>query len=317
MKASKLRGILAPFSLIYWIGINFRNFLFDKNILKAEDPNIFTISIGNLSLGGSGKTQIAIYLANALKDLNPCIVLRGYKRNTKENLIVLDYNTDKYGDEAVEILLKTNANVVVAFKRIEGAKICKKLGSKLIILDDAFSHRWIKRDLDLVLIPANKIKDYLLPFGNLREPFSALKRADAVIITRLESYEKPKIDFEKQIFEAKTTFKAFIDKDFNIINEKELQNKTFNLVCALGDPEQFITFAKHLSKVYGFYIDKILIFKDHHNYKPSDLKENENYMCSIKDLVKLRYFKHNLIGIDTKIEIPNLIDFIKEKYEPK
>lgn len=317
MSLSKLRGFLAPLSLIYGSIIFVRNKLFDFNILKAQKPDIFTISVGNLSMGGTGKTQVVIYLANAFKDLNPCIVLRGYKRKSKETMQVLSSDTDLYGDEAVEIFLKTKAKVVVAFKRIEGAKICKSLGSKLIILDDAFSHRWIKRDLDFVLIPANKPKDYIFPMGNLREYQSAIKRADAIIITRLESYQKPNIDINKPIFEAKAMFKGFLDKDFNYIDAKSLKNKTFDVVCAIGDPEQFIYFVKNLSKEYGFNIDKIHIFKDHHDYKKHDLEYNKEYICTPKDLVKLRNLDYKLISIDASFDIPHLIDFIKQKYEAK
>lgn len=317
MKPSKLRGILAPFSLLYGGVVFVRNKLFDFNILKAKNPEIFTISIGNLSMGGTGKTQVVVYLANALKDLKPCIILRGYKRKSKENLIVNSSNIELFGDEAVEIFLKTKANVVVAFKRIEGAKICKSLGSKLIILDDAFSHRYIRRDLDFVLIPANKPKDYLFPMGNLREPFGALKRADAIIITRLESYKKPHINTDKPIFEAKTIFKGFLDKTFNYIDPKSLKDKTFDLVCAIGDPEQFIKFSKTLSKEFGFYIDKIHTFKDHHHYKKEDLDPKKQYICTPKDMVKLKDFDIDVIAIDTSLEIPNLIEFIKQKYEAK
>ncbi len=317
MRLSKLRSLLAPFSFIYGTGVFVRNKLFDFNILKAEKSDIFTISVGNLSMGGTGKTQIAIYLADAFKDLKPCVILRGYKRKSSNTMQVLSSDINLYGDEAVEIFLKTKINVVVASKRIEGAKICKSLGSKLIILDDAFSHRYIKRDLDIVLIPANKSKDYLFPTGSLREPFSAIKRADAIIITRLESYQKPTLNINKPIFEAKTVFKGFLDKNFNYIDASSVKAKTFNIVCAIGDSQQFITFVRKLSNEFGFNINKIHIFKDHYDYKKQDLEPDKNYICTPKDLVKLRNLDYNVIAIDTSVDIPNLKDFIKQKYEAK
>ncbi len=309
-----IRNLLAPFSLLYGVSIGIRNKLFDVNILKAQDPGIFTISIGNLSVGGTGKTQVCIYLVRAFKELNPCVILRGYKRKTKGNFIVKDDNVNYYGDEAVEIYLKTKANVVVAFNRIEGAKICKDLSAKMIILDDAFSHRYIKRDLDLLLIPANRQKGHLLPWGNLREPLNSIKRADTVIITRLESYEMPHIDFDKPIFKAKTVFKGFLDKNFNDIDISHIKGKTFDIVCALGDPSPFIRFVENLSEKKGFNIDKRIIFKDHHFYQKADLEQGKNYICTTKDLVKLRHFHEFIVGIDTELEIPDLVEFIKSRY---
>jgi len=310
-----LRGVLAPFSFLYGSLIFTRNKLFDVNILKAQDPEIFTVSIGNINLGGTGKTQLSIYLAKAFKNLNPCIILRGYKRKSKENLLVTSPDTNLYGDEAVEIYLKTKANVVVAFKRIEGAKICKDLGAKMLILDDAFSHRYIKRDLDIVLLPANKTKDHLLPWGNLREPFGSLKRADAVVITKLESYPMPKLDIDKPIFTSKTVFRAFIDKNFNDVDISLIKENTFDVVCALGDNESFVRFVKTLSQKIGFKIGNIKMFEDHHFYKKEDLEENKKYICSTKDLVKLKSFGQTIFGIDTALDIPDLIHFIKSTYE--
>lgn len=310
-----IRGLLAPASFLYGAGIRIRNKLFDFNILKAKHPGVFVISIGNLSVGGTGKTQVSIYLAKALKELNPCIVLRGYKRVSRENLIVSSCDTKTYGDEAVEIFLKTKANVVVAFKRIEGAEICKKLGSKIIILDDAFSHRYIKRDLDILLIPANRIKDHLLPWGNLREPYSSINRADALIITRLESFDMPTISINKPIFGAKAVFRAFVDKNFEDVDISHVRGKSFSIVCAIGDEKPFIKFVEKLSKDIGFIIEDIKIFPDHYFYKKDDLESNKNYICTTKDLVKLRNFDQFILGVDTTLDIPGFIDFIKNKYE--
>ncbi|GAB6078178.1 tetraacyldisaccharide 4'-kinase [Hydrogenobaculum acidophilum] len=309
------RGLLAPFSVFYGAGIWVRNKLFDLNILKAKHSGIFTVSIGNLSVGGTGKTQVSIYLAKSFNHLNPCIILRGYKRKTRENLLVSSLDTELYGDEAVEIFLKTHAKVVVAHRRVEGASTCKELGSNMIILDDAFSHRYIKRDLDILLMPANRIKDYLLPWGNLREPYSSIKRADAIVITRLESYDMPKLDVDKPIFKAKTVFRAFVDKDFKDVDIKAVKGKSFDVICALGDKEQFLRFVEKLSNDIGFKINDVRTFKDHYFYKKEDLKNGKNYICTTKDLVKLRDFNQFILGIDTTLEIPGFLEFVKQKYE--
>ncbi|HEK24948.1 MAG TPA: tetraacyldisaccharide 4'-kinase [Hydrogenobaculum sp.] len=310
-----IRRLLTPASFLYGAGIWIRNKLFDFNILKAKHPGVFVISIGNLSVGGTGKTQVSIYLAKALKELNPCIVLRGYKRASRENLIVSSYDAKTYGDEAVEIFLKTKANVVVAFKRIEGAEICKKLGSKIIILDDAFSHRYIKRDLDILLMPANRMKDRLLPLGNLREPYSSMNRADALIITRLESFDMPTLSINKPIFGAKAFFRAFVDKNFEDVDISYVKGKSFSIVCAIGDEKPFIRLVENLSKDIGFKIEDVKIFPDHYFYKKEDLESNKNYICTTKDLVKLRDFDQFILGVDTTLDIPGFIDFIKNKYE--
>ena len=184
-----IRKILYPLTPIYALAINIRNWLFDKNIFKANKVSAGVISIGNLTVGGSGKTPAVIYLLNLLKKEGKKVgvLSRGYGRKTKGYLLVSDgkkilTSVDDCGDE---IFLTVNECMVpgaVSENRFEGAnKFIKDTNINTIVLDDAFQHRWIKRDIDLViceqkfLIEKNNLMRTLLPAGNMREPFKSFK----------------------------------------------------------------------------------------------------------------------------------------------
>lgn len=281
--------------------------LYQKNILKSGKLDIPVISIGNIHFGGTGKTQVAIFLGNFLtqKKIKPAIILRGYKRKSKGTLVVSDgeklfLDERLVGDEAYLIGKLTKAIVIVSENRFLGAIKAKELGANIIILDDSFSNFSLKKDLEIVLLPINRQKDSFT-----REFFCSLKRADIFLLTRCESFEcKLEIKLpEKPTFKTFNIFESFVDKDFNDVGSSFLKEKDAIVFSALGDNKQFFKFVQNLSKIFKFKIIKEISFKDHFDYKNQEFPDNYIYLTTLKDLVKLKDKNIKVFGIKTKFEI--------------
>ncbi len=193
-----LKVILYPFIPVYAFAIWLRNFLFDKNILRCIKVDAKVFSVGNITFGGSGKTPVTIYLTSLLKHAgNKVGVLsRGYGRKSGGYILVSDgknflTTVEKAGDEIYHTVLECSVPAAVSENRVKGAeKLIKDTGVNTIVLDDAFQHRWIKRDADILIIDQrfltekNFFTHNLLPTGVMRESFSSIKRSDLVIINR-------------------------------------------------------------------------------------------------------------------------------------
>lgn len=301
MPRSKL---LLPFTLPYYFGVFLRNLLYDKGIKKPKKLPVPVISVGNLSVGGTGKTSFVIYLANLLKEKRVCILLRGYKRKSKGVLLVSEYGEiltdwEKAGDEAYLLAkLLPNASVVVSEDRYEGGVFAiKRLNPELIILDDGFQHRKLHRDLDILLLKKKDLEDYLLPYGNLREPLSALKRADLLILSYQE-VEPFEFNSEKPTFKMQREFDSVLNSNFEEIPIEHLKEKEVIAFSGLGDNEQFLKTLKKL----GFKVKEFLSFPDHYDYKEFRPKKEETYLTTPKDLIKLQNYE-NVFALNFKVKV--------------
>ncbi|MBU4486001.1 MAG: tetraacyldisaccharide 4'-kinase, partial [Candidatus Delongbacteria bacterium] len=150
--------LLLPITFIYFIVVAFRHILYDSGIIKSFKPNVFTVSIGNITVGGTGKTPTVINMVNSLSvsGLNPLIVTRGYGRKTKCRVVLNETTSaSDSGDEALTIYRKTKKSVVCDINRSSAIKDMGKYYD-LIVLDDAFQHRKVKKDLDIVLIDESR-----------------------------------------------------------------------------------------------------------------------------------------------------------------
>jgi tetraacyldisaccharide 4'-kinase len=174
-------------SSIYGSGVKLRNALYDRQVLPVSRLKGPVISVGNLSLGGSGKTPFVLLLGELLKQRNiPFDILsRGYRRSTRGVALVDPAGTaQQFGDEPVLMARRLGAAVIVGESRYEaGAFAEKKFGPQLHLLDDGFQHRSLARDFEIVLLTQEDTTDRLLPAGRLREPLTSLARADAVVVT--------------------------------------------------------------------------------------------------------------------------------------
>lgn len=284
-----LRIILYPISICYGLIIHFRNWCFDHKLLYVFHPKIKTIVVGNLSIGGTGKTPHIEYLIRLLGDGYKVATLsRGYGRKTRGfKIATLTDNALTIGDEPSQYFQKfINIIVAVDAKRRRGIKklIAKFPMLDVILLDDAFQHRSVKAGITIALTDYSQMyyDDKMLPTGNLREFKSGINRADVIIVSKTPSIFSPierrhllsKINarpnqhvffsfikyfsftqfFTKQVF-LESNFKEIIAKDVEVL-----------LFAGIANPSLLEDFVRNNSKSY-----KIIAFDDHHQFSMSDL----------------------------------------------
>ena len=310
------RYILFPFSIIYAGVIWTRNKLFDKNILHSATFNFPVICVGNLAVGGTGKTPMAEYLVRLLQDQYQVATLsRGYKRKTK-GFAIADENTTALdiGDEPMQIHKKfPGITVSVAEERLVGIPQLLHLRpqTQVIILDDAFQHREVIAGLNILLTDYNNLysRDFLMPAGDLRDLQSSSKRADIIVVTKCKPYmeeaEKKKIIKELDPLPHQKVY--FTKIDYSIpyhlfTKEEKLLQPDSNvlLVCGIANPQPL---KDVLTRYVASY--EILNYRDHHIFDTDDLKEikkqfskNSNSKTMIltteKDGVRLSKFQKEL-----------------------
>jgi len=336
------RYILFPFGVIYAIVTEIRNFLFDKAILKSEKFDIPIINVGNLSVGGTGKTPQIEYLIKLLKnDYKIAVLSRGYKRSTS-GFIVADKNSsaEQIGDEPYQIFRKFNDIIVcVGEKRVPAIQqIIKNFNPDVILLDDAFQHRTVKAGLNIVLTPFSLpfSKDFILPVGDLRECRHHIRRADLLIVSKtpenIEEEQKNKIKqsigkyYKKDVFFSSIKYADKVINERNEIKINDLSNYKLLIVTGIAKPDVIFTFFS--KKSINF---ESLKFGDHHNFSDKDINlitkkfgeigaENKLIVTTEKDYVRWNN-KHNLpvyyLPIETKIENKALfnqkiIDYVRK-----
>lgn len=322
---SLLRKLLFPLSLLFYIVQVFRNFLYDRKIIANYKFNIPIISIGNLSVGGTGKTPMVEYLLSKyLEKYKIAILSRGYKRKSKGFVkLNLKSEINYVGDEPF-ILKKyfPKSKVYVSENRVLGIEsILRDFDCDLIILDDAFQHRRLSVNLNIVLTNYSRpfYNDYIMPVGNLREPRSSYKRADIIIVSKcpenlssLDMYEiKLKIKPKKnqKLFFTKINYREKIFGD-RIEKITYLKNKENILITGIAETKNI---EKYLNdKKIKF---KHLKYSDHHKYSKNDLNlikklsTNKNVLTTKKDYYKLKENVNNLFYLD--IETNFLKDELK------
>ena len=176
-----------PFAALFSLGVRARNSLYDRSMLPSRRLRGPVISVGNLSVGGSGKTPFVLMIGELLKAraINFDILSRGYGRRTRGVALVDPGGTSAdFGDEPILMARRLGVPVIVGEDRHQaGAVAEQKFGAQLHLLDDGFQHRSLARDFDIVLVTPDDARDRLLPAGRLREPLTSLRRADVVVLT--------------------------------------------------------------------------------------------------------------------------------------
>ncbi len=302
-----LRFLLFPFSLIYTLIASVRNWLFNTGVLKSVEFDLPVINVGNLRVGGTGKTPHVEFLINLLKrDYKIATLSRGYGRETRGFLLADDTcNARDIGDEPLQLYKKFKNEVVVSVCEDRALAIPRLVSENeninLIILDDAFQHRYVKPKLNIMLTSYDKpfYKDFILPSGMLRESHYGARRADIIIVSKcpqeIESEEMDKIKKSIRIFSRNDTpifFSALnygTPVSFDGVN-RDCPNDIF-LVSGLANEKPFITKVK--SK-YNVLAEKH--YADHYDYYSDDVEEivawldkhpDAALLCTEKDFVKL------------------------------
>lgn len=313
--------ILEFASIFYGAGSRFKNFLYDKKILKSQKVDALVISVGNITTGGVGKTPVVSEIAKYFisKGEKTAIISRGYGgKLSNKNINVISngneifYNADLSGDEPNWLAQNTNGAIVITSKnRIKAAKYAiEHFGVKTIILDDGFQHRKLHRDLDIVLTDSEKGygNEKLLPAGPLREDNEAFKRIDRLVVVS-KNTDHTRAEKIAKITEKKLKIKTLVcrtepDYVYNIKSGEILaENSKATAMSAIGQPEQFYKF------LGNYEIIKTVTFDDHHNYAEQDLPKG-TIVTTEKDAVKLSKFERNdiyALKLKTKIEVEKLL----------
>jgi tetraacyldisaccharide 4'-kinase len=279
------RIAVIPITTLYGMAVALRNALYNLRIFPVFRVPTKVVSVGNLSVGGTGKTPFAEFLLDyyTAKGLSTGYLSRGYGRKTSGFRIV---NPDsdtvvEVGDEALMVAARhIKTLVAVCEDRVQGARaMLAHRPLDCIILDDAFQHRKIARDLDIVMIDGQNPpwKDALLPSGRLREPFSSIERAHLVVVTRLQG-EKELKSFQREA--RKITEREFVyvgykiqyarpfSTDYPDIPADKLHRRSCVAFCGVGNNAQFEDFLR-LSSIQ---VLQFFAFSDHYDYKPRNLK---------------------------------------------
>ena len=329
----KINEWLKPLSWLYGCIIGFRNFLFDVGVLKSRAFDIPVISVGNITVGGTGKTPHVEYLIRLLKDrFNVAVLSRGYKRRTK-GYIVADANTimTDIGDEPFQMKQKfPKVTVAVDAKRVHGIETLMNSDKKIdvILLDDAFQHRYVKPGINILLVDYHRliIYDKLLPAGRLREPLSGKNRADIVIITKCPDDLRP-MEF-RVVTKAMDLF-PYQDLFFTKLaydDLKHLYNGSTRELNSIGSDEHVLLLTgiaspRQLREDLKPYVKNLtpLRFPDHHEFNDDDVQLiNETFanmpspkivITTEKDAVRIndtkglsKEIKDNIYSLPVKIK---------------
>jgi tetraacyldisaccharide 4'-kinase len=288
-------------AFLYWLITFIRNWLYDKGIFKSSSFDIPIIAVGNLSVGGTGKTPQIEYLIRLLSDNYKVAVLsRGYKRTT-EGFILADKNAtaSSIGDEPFQFYSKfPNIQVAVDANRKNGIENLLQLPKKpdVILLDDAFQHRKVKAGFYILLTAYDDLfcDDYILSFGNLREPSSGKKRADMIIVTKCpndlseltQQKIREKLKVKQQVFFTTIQYDDYVFGNECQLLVSEIQSESKVLVAGIAKPKLFFDFLKNEE-------DETLVFPDHHHFSKQDCEQilakanGRKIITTEKDFVRL------------------------------
>ena len=332
-----LRYILFPIVPIYYLVTWLRNKLYDFGIKKSMSYNFPVICVGNLSVGGTGKTPMIEYLINLLKDDYQVATLsRGYKRKTEGFQLANKNSTaESIGDEPFQFYNKFKKDILVAVDadRNNGIKQLQSIDNRpeIILLDDAFQHRKVKAGFNILLTTYSNpyFKDIALPTGSLREPRNGAKRANLIVVTKcpneLSDTEKNTIlqqvtpETNQQVFFSSINYSNHVISSNTTKAIEDLEN--FTLVTGIANALPLVRFLNEKGLKFEH-----LNFKDHHEFLKQDILElnkRELIVTTEKDFMRLKQYeslRNKLfylpisVVIDDEVKINKLIkDFLKTK----
>jgi len=303
-----LRYILFPVSIVYGCVVQLRNLLFDYGWLKSTSFDIPIIAVGNLSVGGTGKTPQIEYLIRLLEnDYKIAVLSRGYKRESKGFVLANSKTTvEELGDEPFQFYTKfPNAIIAVDADRTNGIKQLLKRHPEIdmVLMDDAYQHRKVKASFYTLLTSYEKIfsVDFMLPTGDLREPRVGVKRADVIVVTKcpenLTRLEQ-EILIKKMGSLKQKVFFTSISYDASVFSLKETKKLTelkkykVLLITGIAKPKPLLDFCEAQNVDF-----KHLEYSDHYNFKEEDIE-------SIKD-------EFSKIDYDNKLILTTEKDFVR------
>lgn len=316
------KWLLLPFSLIYLSITNIRNFFYDTGIFKSYSFKTTTICVGNLSVGGTGKSPMIEHFIKLYKeDYKIAVLSRGYKRQTSGFMEVFtDMKASQVGDEPLQFKRKFKTiNVFVDANRKNGIEHIEKYfpDTDLILLDDAYQHRRVKADINILLTTyANPFySDYILPVGRLRESRQGKNRAEVIIVTKCPNIlASNEIEHIKKRIAPNEKQKVLFSKimyDKNIYNESESKDldsfDDFFLVTGIANSKPLIDHLKEKHKTFEH-----LKFPDHHNFTEKEIDNlnslDKPILTTEKDFTRLdRKIQNKMFYIPIEVELDKKI----------
>ena len=297
-----LRKLLFPFAMIYWLVTSIRNYLYDCGFLKSYAFEIPMIAVGNLSVGGTGKTPMIEYLIRLLSENYSVATLsRGYKRQST-GFILADANTDAktLGDEPFQMHQKfPEVQVAVDADRKNGIEqlLAQSKKPEVILLDDAFQHRKVKAGFYILLTAYDDLftDDWILPTGNLRESRSGAARADMIIVTKCPktideialSEIRKKLKYNKSVFFTAIAYDESVYSADSIKEVSEIKDTPKLLLAGIAKPKPFFAYLQQEN-------DTVLTYPDHHHFSENDIHsikkqaEDKPIVTTEKDYVRLK-----------------------------
>jgi tetraacyldisaccharide 4'-kinase len=334
-----LRTALLPLSSLYARALETRARLYRSGALASRRVPCPVVSVGNLTFGGTGKTPFVEFLARRFRfeGRRPAVVSRGYGRESKGVVVVSEgsgplVGADVGGDEPVAIARRVPGTiVVVGERRAEAARTAIDRGADLILLDDGFQHLAIERDADLLLVDATDPfgGGRLPPAGRLREPLSALARADAIVLTRVDRAEPSRDTLstlarwnpDAPVFRARIRPAGLWDERGSALTDPRSLIRRFVAVCGIANPAGFSRSMTELDLA----AEELLAFPDHHRYARRDLERIRRaadrtgsawILTTEKDAVKLEG-KMTLpviaLRLEVEVEEPGFFPFLQSR----
>lgn len=316
----KIHPALRPFAWLYGAGVAVRNGLFDRGILRSERFPVPVIAVGNLSVGGTGKTPHTEFLVRLLsKKYRVAVLSRGYRRMSHGFVLAgADASARTLGDEPFQmfrkfphIIVAVDADRCRGVRRLLAMPVDRR--PEVVLLDDAFQHRRIRPSLSLLLIDARRpiFDDCLLPAGRLREPAVAYRRADLVLLTKCGTETANGPLLHRPLFHTALAYKALMPvfPDSHPVRKESLERLkkeacSFLVVAGLADPSDLIRYVQQYTADL-----QTLVFPDHHRFRPKDLRRiadvfrkmpegRSRIVASEKDAVRL--MDHPSVGDEIK-----------------
>ena len=322
-----LRKILYPFSILYDVVTSVRNFFFDKGVFKSKSYDLPVLAVGNLCVGGTGKSPMIEYLIRLLKEnFQVATLSRGYRRKSEGFQLGNQTSTaDDLGDEPMQFHQKfSDIKVAVDADRQNGiSQLVKKVSPDVILLDDAFQHRKVTAGFYVLLTKFDSlfVDDLILPAGNLRESKRGAKRADVIIVTKcpkgLSLEEQTKIRNKLNPLPSQQVFFTRISyaKDVRGNNETKcltsLNSLNFTLVTGIANPKPLVQYLNNLNLSFEH-----ISYKDHHNFSDKELNELSKKQLIItteKDYMRLKDSLSNVFYLPIVTEFLNDKDVFDKK----
>ena len=285
-EAARMKTLLLPFSWLYGLAVTARNWAYDRGLLRQDSAGVPVLSVGNITAGGTGKTPLVEYLVRYLvaSGRHPAVISRGYRRLSQGVVVVSDGRSMRSdaaagGDEPVQMARKLGSvPVVVAERRSAGAQVAvHDLHADVLVLDDGFQHRSLKRDLNILVVDARKAlnREPLLPTGMRREPLSAIRRADMIVLSKVEPDTGPVrwLDSVAEFIPGPPVTSRVVQAGFfRLLDQEEI-----SITELLSDPVlAFSGIADHAGFLHslqglGLTIAEDMRFRDHHRYDRGDI----------------------------------------------